>query len=74
MSVREERGQKEGKLGLPMGLCMDLTSDVLYVTDVHNHRVSLFKTDGQFLKCFGSFGSGPGQFNKPAVVKQRTNV
>ena len=62
------RGRKEGKLGLPMGLCMDHTSEVLYITDVLNHRVSLFSTEGAFLRSFGRFGTGAGEFNKPQGI------
>ena len=68
--IREfgKQGRKEERLGLPMGLCMDHTADVLYVTDVLKHRVSVFTTKGEFGRSFGSCGAGPGEFNKPQGI------
>ncbi len=36
-----------------------------YVLDVGNHRVEHFDSSRQFIKSWGSFGTGPGQFNDP---------
>ena len=40
---------------------MDRTGNI-YVTDAGNERVQVFTTEGQFLRKWGSFGSGDGQF------------
>ncbi|MEA2675184.1 MAG: hypothetical protein QOI92_2376 [Chloroflexota bacterium] len=34
----------------------------VYVADGTNHRVQEFKANGTFIRQFGSFGTGPGQF------------
>ena len=40
----------------------------LYVTDEQNHRVTVFDSDGQFLRKWGTLGSGDGEFNGPAGI------
>ena len=40
----------------------------LYVSDEQNHRVTVFDSDGQFLRKWGTPGSGDGEFNGPAGV------
>lgn len=37
----------------------------IYVTDTGNERVQVFTTDGTFVKAFGGFGTGDGQFVEP---------
>ena len=37
--------------------------DSVYVVEQHNARVQKFDSDGAFQAQWGSFGSGPGQFN-----------
>jgi outer membrane protein assembly factor BamB len=38
----------------------------VYVSDSHNHRVQVFTADGTFVRMFGSFGTGAGQFVLPS--------
>ncbi|MBW1823734.1 MAG: 6-bladed beta-propeller, partial [Deltaproteobacteria bacterium] len=40
----------------------------IYVTDYNHHRVRKFSKDGAFITSWGSFGSGPGQFNRPEGI------
>ena len=40
----------------------------ILVADSGNHRLQAFDNLGNFLSEYGSFGSGPGQFNSPAGV------
>ena len=37
----------------------------ILVADSGNHRVQAFNESGEFITTFGTFGSGPGQFNNP---------
>ena len=39
----------------------------MYVTD-DNHRVSVYTSSGQFIKCFGTQGSGEGELHYPKGV------
>lgn len=36
----------------------------LYVADRYNHRVQVFDQDGNFIRQFGNYGSGNGEFNE----------
>ena len=38
---------------------------LVYVADVGNGRVQVFHPDGTFVRKFGSFGAGGGQFTRP---------
>ena len=40
----------------------------LYVTDEQNQRVTVFDSEGEFLRKWGIKGSGDGEFNGPAGV------
>ena len=40
----------------------------VYVADAGNHRVQVFDPDGRFLRQFGTFGTGPGQFSSPSLI------
>jgi len=42
--------------------------DNVYVTDVNNHRIQKFTSDGEFLTSWGSEGDGDGQFNQPEGI------
>lgn len=45
----------------------------LYVVDTYNHRVQAFNASGNFIRSFGSEGSGPGQLLFPADVAVNSN-
>jgi DNA-binding beta-propeller fold protein YncE len=53
-----------GQLSGPSGVCAD--DDVIVVSEVDTHRISVFRRcDGALLRRFGSYGSGDGQLNYP---------
>ncbi len=37
----------------------------MYVSECDNNRVSIFDTNGIFLRCFGKGGNGEGELNRP---------
>jgi tripartite motif-containing protein 71 len=39
-----------------------------YVSDAHNYRIQQFDADRNFVRAWGSFGSGDGQFIEPFAV------
>ena len=39
-----------------------------YIADKSNHRIQVFTPEGQFLRKFGSKGSGPGQMSDPTNI------
>jgi outer membrane protein assembly factor BamB len=41
---------------------------LVYVSDIGNGRVQVFRPDGTFVRKFGSFGQGEGQFIRPSQL------
>ena len=40
----------------------------MYVSDLNNHRIQKFKSNGVFIKKWGQLGAGDGEFNHPAGI------
>src|SRR5262249_23615427 len=40
----------------------------LYVADACNHRIQVFTTEGDFVRCWGTPGDAPGQLSYPYDV------
>jgi len=57
-------GHGRGELFFPVGVGVD-TSDLVYVSELGNHRVSIFTSEGQFVTIFGKMGPGPGELYHP---------
>ena len=60
-------GLSPGKLNTPSGIAISATGDIL-VCDQVNHRIQIFSPDGKSLRCVGTRGSGPLQFNCPVGI------
>jgi DNA-binding beta-propeller fold protein YncE len=58
-------GDSLGQLIWPAGMALDSQENV-YVTDEWLNRVSIFDTDGHFLRAWGTAGSEDGAFNRPS--------
>lgn len=54
-------------LNNPRGMTVDSEGNV-YVADANNHRVVVFRPDGEELRTIGSLGRGDGQLNEPSGV------
>ena len=52
-------------LKFPWGVAVN-EQDEIAVSDVGNHKIHLFKSDGTHIKSFGGQGAQPGEFNRPA--------
>ena len=62
-------GAGDGDTQFRWPVCMAFDgNEHLYVTDEQNHRVTVFDSDGNFLRKWGTRGSGPSEFNGPAGV------
>ncbi len=57
-------GQGRGELNRPVGIAVD-SSDIVYVSEEGNHRISVFTSEGGFVTSFGRYGVGPGEFECP---------
>ena len=59
-------GAGPGELLQPAGVAID--GDRVYVAEDYNHRVSMFSTEGKFLKSFGRDGEAKAQIRCPRAV------
>jgi sugar lactone lactonase YvrE len=57
-------GTEEGQLMLPRNVAIG-PDGLLYIADSGNHRIQVFDADGRYIRSWGEFGDGPGQFNEP---------
>ena len=51
----------------PWGVAVN-ERDEIAVSDVGNHKIHLFMSDGTHLKSFGGLGTQPGKFSRPAGI------
>ena len=56
----------------PWGVAVN-EQDEIHVSDVGNHKIHLFKSDGTHIKSFGGEGTQPGKFNRPAGIAFQGN-
>ena len=50
-----------------------LPGNRIAVTEMGNHRVSVFCSNGDFFTCFGAYGSEPGMFDTPMGISANAN-
>ncbi|MEO6788171.1 MAG: ATP-binding cassette domain-containing protein, partial [Chthoniobacteraceae bacterium] len=61
-----QHGKGRGEFIYPVGICKDAAEN-LYVCEYGgNDRVQVFTRDGEWLREFGTPGTGPGQFQRPS--------
>ena len=60
-----------GKLGAPE--CIHVNNGLVYVTEYHEHRVSVFRINGDFVTSFGTFGSQKDQLKFPTGIDTDDN-
>ena len=63
-------GSNPGQLTCPVGIIMDINNFIYIVEssvycNFGNDRISIFTTDGQFIRYFGGHGSNVSQFDSP---------
>ena len=62
-----QEGESVGEFNGPWGLAVN-DRDEIAVTELFNHRVSVFSSDGTHLRSFGSEGQNNGEFNQPSGI------
>ena len=62
-----EYGESVGKLNTPCGVAVNNRNEIA-VTDLNNHRVSVFSSDGTHLRSFGRQGRNKGEFHCPTGI------
>ena len=60
-------GESVGMLNEPWGVAVN-DHDVIVVTEILNHRVSVFRSDGTYLRSFGKKGQNNGEFAEPSGI------
>lgn len=56
------KSEENGKFNFPEGIAANLDGSIV-VSDRNNNRVQIFSNNGDFIKTWGSFGTGDNQFN-----------
>ena len=59
-------------LKYPWGVAVN-EQDQIAVSDVGNHTIHLFKSDGTHIKSFGGEGTQPGEFSRPSGIALHAN-
>ena len=62
-----QEGESVGMLNVPWGVAVN-DRDEIAVTELGNHRVSVFSSNGTHLRSFGRKGENNGEFNQPSGV------
>ena len=62
-----DAGGSKGWFNVATGIGIDRQGRV-YVADFENHRIQIFKRDGNFITSFGKQGTGPGEFERTTDV------
>ncbi len=62
------RGSAEGQFCGPRGIAVDATNGTVLVTDAGNHRLQMFRENGELVASVGTEGSGALQFKFPVGV------
>ena len=60
-------GDSPGDLIWPSGMALD-SQENIYVTDEWMNRVSVYDSNGAFIKLWGTAGSGDGELNRPSGI------
>lgn len=67
VNVFSTYGDQEGNFIWPVGIALDSKENV-FVTDEWMNRVSVFDSDGNFLRLWGTTGSGDGELDGPSGI------
>ena len=62
-----QKGESVGMLNVPYGVAVN-DQDEIAVTELGNHRVSVFSSDGTHLRSFGRKGNNNGEFQCPTGI------
>ena len=66
-------GEGPGQFIWPMACALDSETNV-YVTDEYLHRITIFNKDGDYLRHWGTHGSGDGEVDRPAGITIRDDI
>jgi len=61
------RGEDDGQFMWPSNGAVD-SEGLLYFTDEHSNRISVFDDSGEFVSKWGTYGSGEGELDGPSGI------
>ncbi len=73
LQIGQERSNTQGNFTWPRGVAVSPANSQIVVADSSNHRVQIFDQRGQFVRTFGSYGQGDGEFDCLAGVAITTS-
>ncbi|KHJ49322.1 zinc finger, C3HC4 type [Trichuris suis] len=62
------KGDSPGQFNWPRGLALTPNGKEVVICDSSNHRIQVFDIRGKFLRTFGKYGTGTGQFDSLAGI------
>lgn len=63
-----QRGSGDGEFSYPTSITVLSSSNEVAIVDECNNRVQIFDSEGQYLRQFGTYGGGDGQFKSPDTI------
>ncbi len=68
LGVRGDKGADETHFNMPTDMAITSEGDVFVTDGYGNRRIVHFDKQGRFVKAWGSYGSGPGEFVLPHAI------
>lgn len=68
LGVKGEKGEDEKHFNMPTDMAITPAGDIFITDGYGNRRIVHLKSDGTFVKTFGTAGPGPGQFILPHAI------
>jgi len=68
-------GNGNGQFNSPYGIIVNSNGNII-VSELYNHRIQIFKFEGNFISTFGSQGNANGQFKhrRGMAVNSKGNI
>ena len=61
-------GAGNGQFSKPEDIAINHETGNVYIADKGNNRIEEFKSNGEFVRKFGEYGTAPGQLNSPMGI------
>ena len=68
LGVKGEKGEDETHFNMPTDMAITKSGDIFVTDGYGNRRIVHFDKHGNFIKAWGEYGSGPGQFVLPHAI------
>jgi len=68
LGTRGEKGEDQSHFNMPTDMAVTPAGDIFVTDGYGNRRIVHFDKEGKFVKAWGEYGSGPGQFVLPHAI------